>query len=66
MHDSNNGSANFSEPLLPTYCYCFVAFFILQEASSIRNGGEVIESPLPKKICPFFPSISFSTNSNYH
>jgi hypothetical protein len=32
-----------------------VAFFILQEASNIHNGGEVIESFFPKKSGPFFP-----------
>jgi len=55
MHDSNNGNANFSQLLLPTYCYCFVAFFILQELCNIRNGGEVIESLLPKHFTPSSP-----------
>jgi len=40
-------------------------FLILQEPSNIGNGGEVIESLLPKKSHPLFPSISFSTNLNH-
>jgi len=65
MHDSSNGGANFSQPLLHTYCYFLWHFLILQEPSNIGNGGEVIEFLLPKKSRPLFPSISFSTNSNH-